>query len=200
MSIPPFGAIAKFKGLLDWRKRGYSDNAPQFVKEAILQKYAIEDATWVETGTFMGATTRFLAELSPEVHTVEPAKKLFKRATRKFSGTHVNVLNGTSEDIFPDLLPTLEGNICFWLDGHYSAGQTFKGDTDCPVEDELNAIEASLGNFDNISILIDDVRCFLSQSTDYSDYPSIDYLVDWARSHDFDWRIEQDIFIIRNWV
>lgn len=195
----PMNSLSSLKALLDWRKRGWSDHAPQFVKQAVLSKYAITGATWVETGTFMGATTRFLAAMSPKVHTVEPAPKLFKRAKRKFRGTHVNVINGVSEDVFPTLLPTLSGDVCFWLDGHYSAGKTFKGDTDCPVEDELKAIETSLGNFNKTSILIDDVRCFLSTAADFDDYPSIDYLVDWARAHGFRWRVEQDIFIIWNW-
>ncbi len=188
------------KALMDWRKRGWSDNAPQFAKEAILRKYAIAGATWVETGTFMGATTRFLASISPKVCTVEPAQKLFERAKRRFANTHVEVINGVSEEIFPSLLPTLSGDICFWLDGHYSAGQTFKGATDCPVEDELKAIEANLASFGKVSILIDDVRCFLSTAADFDDYPSIDYLVDWSRKHGLNWRIEQDIFIIRNWI
>lgn len=188
------------RAIRDWRKRGYSDNAPQFVKEQILQKYNVEGATWVETGTFMGTTTRFLASIAPKVYTIEPAPKLFKRAKRKFKKTHVEVINGVSEAVFPELLPTLQGDVCFWLDGHYSAGKTFKGDTDCPVEDELTAISEALENFSAISILIDDVRCFLSEADDFSDYPSIDYLVDWARAHRMQWRIEQDIFVIRNWT
>lgn len=187
-------------GLRDWQKRGWTDHAPQFVKESVLRKYAIDGATWVETGTFMGKTTRFLSAMAPAVHTIEPAPKLFKRAQRKFKGTNVTVINGTSEEVFPSLLPTLEGDLCFWLDGHYSAGQTFKGETDCPVEDELRAIADNLDRFELISILIDDVRCFLSTAADFDDYPSIDYLVDWARDHDMIWRVEQDIFIIRNWA
>jgi len=188
------------RDLRDWSKRGWSDHAPQFVKQAIFRKYSIDGATWVETGTFMGRTTRFLASLAPLVYTIEPAPKLFKRAKRRFNNTHVHVLNGTSEDVIPTLLPKLSGDICFWLDGHYSAGQTHKGPTDCPIEQELAAIAANLGNFDHVSILIDDIRLFLPSETTYSDYPSVDFLVDWARQHDFEWRIEQDIFILRNWA
>ena len=189
-----------FRALSDWQKRGWSDHAPQFVKQAIFEKYSIDGATWVETGTFMGRTTRFLASLSPKVYTIEPAPKLFKRAKRRFRNTHVHVLKGTSEEIIPALLPKLSGDICFWLDGHYSAGQTHKGPTDCPIEQELAAIAANLGNFGKVSILIDDVRLFLTSETTYADYPSVDYLVDWARAQDFEWRIEQDIFILRNWA
>ena len=94
-------------------------------------------------------------------------------------------------------MPKLSGDINFWLDGHYSAGKTFKGEKDCPIEDELNAIEENLENFAKISILIDDIRLFLPKSSNYSDYHSIDYLIDWARRLNMRWRIEHDIFIIQ---
>lgn len=192
--------LAHLSGLRDWQRRGWSDNAPQFVKEAILRKYAVPGATWVETGTFMGKTTRFLSGLAPMVYTIEPAPKLFQRAVRKFAANDgVQVLNGTSETVMPDLLPKLSGDICFWLDGHYSAGQTYKGPVDCPVAGELAAIEANLTNFGNVSILIDDIRLFLDSNHTYEDYPSVNSLVDWGRKYGFEWRVEQDIFILRNW-
>ena len=111
---------------------------------------------------------------------------------------NVELFNGVSEDIMPSLLLRLKGDINFWLDGHYSAGVTFKGNKDCPVEEELIAIKNNLLNFTKVSILIDDVRCFLPTNTTYSDYPSIDFLVDWARVNDFNWRVEQDVFVMRN--
>lgn len=46
-------------------------------------------------------------------------------------------------------------------------------------------------------ILIDDVRCCLPQNLDYPDYPSIDFLVDWARRMRLQWRIGHDIFIMQ---
>ena len=48
MPLNPFTSPARIKGLFDWRKRGYSDHAPQFIKLAILEKYALDGATWVE--------------------------------------------------------------------------------------------------------------------------------------------------------
>ena len=99
--------------------------------------------------------------------------------------------------MFPKLLKSLSGDVNFWLDGHYSGGITFKGKKNCPVEDELNAIEVNLINFSKITILIDDVRCFLSENSEYSDYPSIDYLVNWACRLNMRWRIDNDIFVIQ---
>jgi hypothetical protein len=190
--------IYEFKQIKGWRKRSYLGNSPQIVKEKVFIKYSIAAAQWVETGTFYGATTDFLAKKFVHVHSIEPSVDLFNLASLRFKGRNVTLHNDVSENILKVLLPELQGDINFWLDGHYSEGNTFKGDKDCPVEDELNAIEANLNNFSKISILIDDVRCFLSKEANFLDYPSIDYLVDWARKNKFSWSIEHDIFIMKN--
>ncbi len=185
------------KSMSEWRKRNFSDNSPQIVKQNVFLKYGIKDAAWVETGTYLGTTTSYLSGLFPHVYSLEPEPKLYAAACERFKDKNVSLFNDVSENIFPSLLPKLSGNINFWLDGHYSAGTTFKGEKDCPVEDELIAIEQNFDNFNKISILIDDVRCFLPNNSSYTDYPSIDYLVDWARRMNFHWRIEHDIFIMQ---
>ena len=194
-------AIVKFiqtqRGISEWRKRGFLENSPQIVKQNVFLKYGIKDAIWVETGTYLGTTTSYLSGLFPHIYSVEPEPKLYAAACKRFKDKNVSLFNDASENIFPSLLPKLTGDINFWLDGHYSAGITFKGEKDCPVEDELIAIEQNFDNFNKISILIDDVRCFLPNNSSYSDYPSIDYLVDWARRMNFNWRIEHDIFIMQ---
>jgi hypothetical protein len=181
-----------------WKERGCLENAPQFIKENIFLKYGITGAKWIETGTYLGTTTSFLEKNFDEVFSIEPSTKLFNRATRIFKKRRIKLFNDFSETIFPILLPQLSGNINFWLDGHYSAGITEKGIKECPVEDELSAIAENLSRFKRVTILIDDVRCFLQNDPAYSDYPSLDYLVDWARKNQFKWCIEQDIFIMRN--
>ena len=185
------------RGIADWKKRGFLENSPQLVKENVFLKYGIKNAAWIETGTYLGTTTKYLSNLFPHVYSIEPEPMLYASACKRFEGKNVTLFNEVSENVFPSLLPKLTGNINFWLDGHYSAGITFKGVKDCPVKDELSAIENNFSNFDKLSILIDDVRCFLPSNVDYSDYPSIDYLVDWARRMNLCWRIEHDIFIMQ---
>jgi hypothetical protein len=46
-----------------------------------------------------------------------------------------------------------------------------------------------------VVVMIDDIRCF-DPDVDAA-YPSLDYLVDWARSHGFSWHIEHDIFVAK---
>lgn len=191
--------VREWREVARWKQRDFLENAPQFVKEKIFIKYGVPNSQWVETGTFLGDSTDFLSKKFSMVYSVEPSKELYEAALRNFSGRNVELFNGVSEDVFPTLLPKLNGDCNFWLDGHYSAGITFRGDKDCPVEDELRAIEDNVSRFNKVTVLIDDVRCFLHIHDDYAQYPSVDFLVDWARNNGFSWRIEQDIFIMRNW-
>lgn len=110
----------------------------------------------------------------------------------------INVVNGISEGVFPVLLPTLRGKINFWLDGHFSGGITHQGPTDCPVREELTSIEKNLSLYDGVVVLIDDIRCFNPSIPEYSDYPDLDYLVNWARKNNLYWYIEHDIFIAKS--
>ena len=186
--------IKKQRELKYWRKRNYLENAPQFIKEKVLEKYSIKNAKWIETGTFRGDTTHYLSKRFPHIYSIEPQVEFYKAALNHFKSQNVTLFNDVSENVFPILLPTLKGNLNFWLDGHYSGGETFKGNKECPIIDELNAIEVNFNNFKKISIFIDDVRLFLYSA---NDYPSIDYLVDWSRRLNMSWRIEHDIFIIQ---
>jgi hypothetical protein len=188
-----FVSIKRQGELKYWRQRNYLENAPQFIKEKVLEKYSIENATWIETGTYRGDTTHYLSKKFPHIYSIEPKVEFYKAALNRFKSQNVTLFNDVSENVLPILLPTLRGNLNFWLDGHYSGGETFKGNKECPIKDELNSIEVNFHNFKKISIFIDDVRLFLYSA---NDYPSIDYLVDWSRRLNMKWRIEHDIFII----
>ncbi|MEN3150958.1 hypothetical protein ABCW43_26995 [Neorhizobium sp. IRAMC:178] len=189
--------LSILRALKEWEQRDYSEQSPQFLKERMFLKHGLEGAQWVETGTYLGKTTQFLASKFPFVHSIEPEASLYQKAADKFAGRNVQVHNGTSEEILPGLLPKLSGDINFWLDGHYSAGITYRGAQDCPVLDELAAISSNMTNFRAVAILIDDVRCFLPENFEMYGYPDISRLVDWANENQFFWRIEHDIFIMR---
>ena len=190
------GRLASFiKSSIQWNQRMFAAPSPLYVKQACLVRNAFPNATWVETGTYMGQTTKFLSGRAKKVYSIEPEPTLCSNAKNYFSGfKNVEIINGTSEKIFPDLLPTIRGDVNFWLDGHYSAGLTFKGTQDTPIVDELREISNNLSNFDRVCILVDDVRCFDPSVSEYTTYPSLDMLVDWARSQNLRWHIEHDIF------
>jgi len=183
---------------LEWANRRYAPPSPTYIKKDILYRNGLPDSTWVETGTFMGDTAAFLAQHANMVYTIEPDNYLYDKVRLRFIfNPKIKPIHGTSEEIFPSLLPTLKGPINFWLDGHFSGGFTHKGPTDCPVRDELSSIEKNISHFEKTVILIDDVRCFNPSIKEYSDYPDLNFLVDWARNNNMHWTIEHDIFIAK---
>jgi hypothetical protein len=183
----------------DWADREFAAPSPHFVKQKVLLRNGLRDATWVETGTYMGDTTSVLSKVGKMVYSIEPEPTLFSKAEQKFSdASNVRIIKGLSEDVFPKLLPTISGDVCFWLDGHYSAGITFKGPQDTPIIQELIAIGQNIAQMDKVVVLVDDVRCFDPRNPEFSAYPPVDGLVDWARKHHLSWHIEHDIFIARN--
>ena len=177
-----------------WRKRNYLGNVPQFIKMNVLEMYSVKNAKWIESGTFRGDTTHYLSKRFPHIYSIEPQVEFYKAALNRFKNQNVTLFNDVSENVLPKLLPTLRGNLNFWLDGHYSEGESFKGNKNCPIKDELNSIEVSFDKLEKISIFIDDMSYFISSA---NDYPSIDYLVDYSRRLDMKWRIAQDIFIMQ---
>lgn len=193
-------AVRGLKGeVRAWEERRYSSPSPSHIKRSVLLRLGIPDAIWVETGTFMGDTAAMLATIASAVYTIEPEKKLYESAAARFAqDSKVHAIHGLSEDVFPTLLPTLSGDVNFWLDGHYSGGITHQGPTDCPVRDELSNISANMEKFSKVMVMIDDVRCFNPSVPEYKDYPDINYLVDWARANRMRWHIEHDIFCCRN--
>jgi hypothetical protein len=180
--------------LCDWEKRGYAPPSPSFVKRSVLQRFGIATATWVETGTFQGDTTDFLSHDAKAVYTIEPDNILFHRAFDRFTGVHnVHVIHGLSEDILPNLLSKISGDVCFWLDGHYSGGITHRGPTDTPVTQELELISKYRRQFERLRIFIDDMRCFSYKKEE--GYPDVVNVVEWATSEKLSWCIEHDIFV-----
>ena len=157
------------------------------------------EETWIETGTYLGDTTALLARQARMVYSIEPEPELHERARRRFADRrNVELLRGTSEEVLPGLLARLTGDVNFWLDGHYSAGVTFRGPQDTPIVAELAAIAAALPQLSRVAVMIDDLRSFDPCVPEYNAYPTRSSLVDWADRQGLSWHIEHDIFVARN--
>ena len=91
-------------------------------------------------------------------------------------------------------------NVCIYLDAHLCQDhlinkKTFGNEeTGTPIKIELNVIESEKNNFDNINLLIDDIRLF---DINFQNYPSKNYLVDWCKKNNFKWEISHDIFVAK---
>jgi len=113
---------------------------------------------FIETGTYLGETITVMENLFEKLFTIEVDHKLYINAKQKYGNTKINFLLGDSSNIFKTLLPTIKDNTIFFLDGHYSSGITGKGNKDCPLLEEINAIKNYYKN--EAIIIIDDYRLF----------------------------------------
>ena len=184
---------------IKWLAGNLAGPVPQFVKEKILLKHAIQSALWLETGTYIGTTTKFLSRIGKKVITLEPSEFYYSKAKSDLDDLkNVTCIFGGSEEHFDQLCSDLYEPVNFWLDGHYSGGKTFKGELECPVLTELESIQILIGRESKFVVFIDDFSCFKDSSLDEGDYPLKSYLIKWAEENSLKWSIECDIFIASN--
>jgi hypothetical protein len=184
------------EGLL-WKVRNYGPPSPQYIKTRILATHSLVNATWVETGTYLGDTTLMLSKIAKQVISIEPQARLSKFAkNRLVRCNNVSVINKTSEESITEILETVSGPTCFWLDGHHSGDVTYKGLAISPIAQELASIATYLDRNNPIVVFIDDFRLFANSKS--SGYPSHQSLVDWAAENRMTWTVEHDIFIAKS--
>ena len=123
---------------------------------ALQAQYRIPN--FVETGTFHGETAAWAAQHFARVVTVEASPHYYQLAAqRRAALPTVDFRFGHSAPVLRELVPTLDGPALFWLDAHWSAGDTYGAGDECPLLHELAAIvQRNASNF----ILIDDAAYF----------------------------------------
>ena len=189
------------RSLNNWYKRNFSSPSPEFVKHQVIKKYNLQKSLWIETGTYYGDTTKILSDISEKVISIELDKRLYDLAVKKFENSKkINVINGESQNLLEDILKNESyKNLCLFLDAHTCLDHITnklisKNETlETPIMIELNIIESYIKKFNNVNILIDDIRLFDGKN---QNYPNINEIVDWARKNNSSWFIEHDIFII----
>jgi len=158
---------------------------------------------WIETGTYVGDGALAISEFAQVLHTIEPSKDLSDIALKRVKVKNNIYLHvGTSENLLPKILETLiqDGykDLSLWLDGHYSGGETFLGNLETPIISELETVGRYSTSFPNMSIIIDDLRCFNPKISEYNMYPEIQYLLDFAKAQKFDLLLSRDMCIMKS--
>jgi hypothetical protein len=130
-------------------------------REITLELARLNNATaFVETGTYRGDTTRWASQHFASVFTIERSEALYKlhhQDLAKLPG--VKPLRGDSRMVLPSVLSEIgDRKALFWLDGHWSGGETAGAGDECPLLDELACLSGRTADI----ILIDDARLFLS--------------------------------------
>lgn len=164
-----FNALSYFE-IKKWEKAGKPIPPPNKVKQNVVREYGkkYQLSTLVETGTYLGNMIFAQRNTFSTIYSIELASKYFTEAVKRFRKyPHIHIREGNSAEVLPTILDELDTSALFWLDGHFSGGET--AESVCPVMDELNAIlETSVSHV----ILIDDARLFNGKDN----YPSKDEL------------------------
>jgi len=180
-----------------WRKSNYAPPSTYKIKNTTLLINSIRNAPWIETGTYLGETTKFLAKHSPLIITFEPSELHYRYVSKRFKNNiKIKVINSTSESALENILSGLSGDINFYLDGHASGDGTFENFQKTPIRDELAIIEKILARFSRVFVAIDDIRGFGEKD---GIYPSKKYLVTYCERNSLKWKIEQDIFMFQKY-
>lgn len=182
--------------LQKWEQEGRQTPPPHLFKQSIIRNYARQsDAdSLVETGTFRGDMVEAMKSDFKNIYSIELSEKYFEKAVRRFSGDQrIHLFQGDSATQLGKVLGQLRGPAVFWLDGHYSAGDTARGLNDTPVFQELEQILARGEHLLGHVILVDDARCF---GTDPG-YPTTDDLQTFLKNRGFDCHFEIADDIIR---
>ena len=103
----------------------------------------------------------------------------------------IEIIHGDSGVELGKLLNRLDQPALFWLDGHYSAGVTAKGELDTPIFKELDHVFSTRHRGD--VVIIDDARFF---GTDPA-YPTIEELCEFIEARKPGAKIEIEYDSIR---
>ena len=182
------------KIITEWINNGRPVPPPQVYKRIEIKKYALgyKLNVFVETGTYLGETLDSCKNIFGKLISVELDDQLYKAAKIKFAGNkNISIYKGDSGVVFQHILPEIHEPCLFWLDGHYSAGITAKGELNTPIIAELTHILNH--KVDSHVILIDDARCF----TGDDDYPALEVLEKFIKQRDPKLKFEVKDDIIR---
>lgn len=141
--------------------RGEYPLPPQSVKLAIMRHNVPNPRprVFIETGTYHGDTVAAVKDMYSNVISIEVDEALYKKACIRFAADkNVHIAHGDCARELPAILATLQESAVFWLDGHYSGGETGKGEVEDPILISLNQI-AALPAQEHV-IFVDDARTF----------------------------------------
>jgi hypothetical protein len=152
-------------------------------KDLIAQlREAYDIPLFVETGTYEGDTALWASSVFPRVITIERSAAQHERAVRRLAAaSNVVCMLGDSRTQLAEIAAGLDGPAVFWLDAHWSGGETYGSGDECPLLGELAALAAARApRF----VFIDDARLFLSPPPaphEPESWPQIGEVVDAVR-------------------
>lgn len=163
----------------EWEKKGKPVPPPHIVKQRVLREYSKRYGLriMVETGTCYGDMVEAMKSNFDRIYSIELSKDLFEHGMKRFKGAkNIQLIHGDSGTELGRIVNEMSQSALFWLDGHYSGGETAKGPKDTPIYEELHHILNAQDR--GHVIIIDDARCFGTNPA----YPSIEELIHFIKS------------------
>ena len=138
--------LEQYFKVLRWSLSGRPFPPPHLIKQRMimdaLNQY--KPRIMVETGTLLGDMVEAMKQRFQRIYSIEISPELARKAQQRFAGdSHVEIIENDSAIALRELVPTLHEPTLFWLDGHYSGGNTGKGEKETPIMEELETILSS---------------------------------------------------------
>lgn len=167
------------KELDRWEHRGRPVPPPHIVKQRTIRRYAEQFGlkVFVETGTYHGDMVEAMRNQFETIYSIELSEDLYERAVIRFKrARNIELIHGDSASELGNIASRIDQPALFWLDGHFSGGDTAIGHKATPIREELGHIlRTEIGRH---VIIIDDARCFGSDPS----YPDLEDLIDHIKS------------------
>ena len=171
----------------------FMDNVDSETKHREIKKYCKEFDIdiLVETGTYKGDTIEAVKDCFETIYSIELSQKLYEECSERFKDeTKINLINGDSSEEIENIVNNLKEPAVFWLDAHYSGGETTHSSKATPVKDELDKIFES--EYNNV-ILIDDARDFINGNQNYPGLEQLCGWLEWQQDNHFKKKINVQI-------
>jgi len=124
------------------------------------------NSVFFETGSYFGDSIQFAIDAGfEEIYSIELSQYYYDYCINRFKSTNnVKVILGDSCEKLYDNIKDIDTNITFWLDGHYSCGNTALGKYWTPLLQELDQIQQH--HIKTHTILIDDMHFWTDEYID----------------------------------
>ena len=134
---------------------------PKYVNKSMLAAmigFKYKKKYFIETGTFIGQSTYNIKNMFKKIYTCEASKDLYRAAKKLFHLTkknNIKIYLSDSKIMLKSLNKKIFDDSIFFLDAHYSKGNTSREFGICPLVDELKVI---FSKSSKAIIVIDDIR------------------------------------------
>lgn len=163
--------------VMDWNRFKAPTPPPHKIKQFTITEFGKQYGckVLVETGTFRGDMMEAQKNNFDKLYSVELSTEFWEKAKQRFKNDpQINLIQGDSGVVLPELVPTIDQPALFWLDGHYCGTTTALSAIECPIYAEIDAV---FKNNKGHVMLIDDARLFIGKH----DYPTILELTNYVK-------------------